>query len=155
MIQGNMGVGNSGTLSHSAPPKQDKPLTEQQSQLVSDTLSKYDPDTLSQDEAINIVQAFSEAGITPGKALEEAMAENKFDAKTVGELAGVKGDEAGPPPPPPPQTSITSEMLDFLSEQLDKYEDEELSIDNKESIMAAMQEEFSLQNSQHLLDEQV
>ncbi len=154
MIQGNMGVGNSGALSHSAPPKQDKPLTEQQSQLVSDTLSEYSPDTLSQDDAINIVQAFSEAGITPGKALEEAMGENKFDAKAVGELAGVKGDKAGPPPPPP-QTSITSEMLDFLSEQLDKYENKELSTDNKESIMAAMQEEFSLQNSQHLLDEQV
>jgi len=150
MIQGNLGIGNIGALS--GPAKQDKPLTEQQTQLVSDTLSQYDVDQLTQEDAISIVETFKEAGITPGKTLAEAMAQFEFDAKQVGELAGVKSNEAGPPPPPP-QDSITSEMLDFLSEQLDKYGDGELSQENKESIMAAMQEAFSLQTSQHLLDE--
>jgi len=155
MIQGNLGIGigngNGGALS--GPAKQDKPLSEQQTQLVSDTLSQYDVDQLTQEDAVKIVETFKEAGITPGKTLAEAMAQFEFDAKQVGELAGVKSNEAGPPPPPP-QDSITSEMLDFLSEQLDKYGDGELSQENKESIMAAMQQEFNLQPNQHLLDEQ-
>jgi len=155
MIQGNLGIGigigigNGGALS--GPAKQDKPLSEQQTQLVSDTLSQYDVDQLTQEDAVKIVETFKEAGITPGKTLAEAMAQFEFDAKQVGELAGVKSNEAGPPPP---QDSITSEMLDFLSEQLDKYGDGELSQENKESIMAAMQQEFNLQPNQHLLDEQ-
>jgi len=153
MIQGNLGIGNGGALSASGPARQDKPLTEQQTQLVSDTLYQYDVDKLTQEDAVEIVEAFKEAGITPGKALAEAMAQFDFDAKQVGELAGVKGNEAGPPPPPQ-QDSITSEMLDFLSEKLDKYGDGELSQENKESIMAAMQQEFDLQPNQHLLDEQ-
>ncbi len=151
MIQGNMGISNTGALAASGPPKQAKPLTEQQTQLVSDTLSQYDVDKLTQEDAVNIVDAFKEAGITPGKALAQAMGQFEFDAKEVGDLAGVRGNETGPPPP---KDSITSDMLDFLSEQLDKYGDGELSVENKESIMAAMQEEFSLQSGQHLLDEQ-
>ena len=152
MIQSNLGLGNSGALSPTGPPKQDKPLTEQQTQLVSDTLSQYHVDQLTQEDAVEIVKAFEEAGITPGRALAEAMSQFEFDAKEVGELAGIKGNEAGPPPPPQ-RESITSEMLDFLSEQLDKYGDEELSVENKKSIMAAMQQEFDLQSNQHLLDE--
>jgi len=153
MIQGNLGIGNGNGGALSGPAKQDKPLSEQQTQLVSDTLSQYDVDQLTQEDAVKIVETFKEAGITPGKTLAEAMAQFEFDAKQVGELAGVKSNEAGPPPPPP-QDSITSEMLDFLSEQLDKYGDGELSQENKESIMAAMQQEFNLQPNQHLLDEQ-
>jgi len=157
MIQGNMGLGNIGAHSASGPAKQDKPLTEQQTQLVSETLSQYEMEQLTQEDAVEIVEAFKEAGVTPGKALAEAMAQFEFDARSVGELAGIKGNETGPPPPlqsQPKKDSITSEMLDFLSEQLDKYGDGELSLENKESIMAAMQKEFSLQPGQHLLDEQ-
>jgi len=157
MIQGNLGIGNGNGGALSGPAKQDKPLSEQQTQLVSDTLSQYDVDQLTQEDAVKIVETFKEAGITPGKTLAEAMAQFEFDAKQVGELAGVKSNEAGPPPPlqsQPQKDSITSEMLDFLSEQLDKYGDGELSQENKESIMAAMQQEFNLQPNQHLLDEQ-
>ncbi len=156
MIQGNLGIGNGGALSVSGPAKQDKPLSEQQTQLVADTLSQYDVDQLTQEDAISIVETFKEAGITPGKTLAETMGQLDFDAKQVGELAGMKGNEAGPPPSlqsQPKKDSITSEMLDFLSEQLDKYGDGELSQENKESIMAAMQQEFNLQPKQHLLDE--
>ncbi len=160
MIQTHMGFrptgpANLNTSSSSQPPakKNDAPLSDEQVQLVSETLSLFDPSELSQSDAMSIVETFAEAGIEPGRGLEEAMKEADFDAKTVGELAGVGPQEQGPPPPPP-QTSISSQMLDFLSEQLDKYGEGELSEENKISIMSAMQEEFGLEQSDYLLDVQ-
>ena len=140
------------------PPKNDTPLTDDQATLISETLSEYDVNALTESDAQDIVAAFSEAGIEPGKALEEAMKESGFDAKNLGDLAGVGPNESihgNGAPPPPQQVSMSSDMLDFLSEQLDKFSDDELTDENKESIMMAMQEEFGLEATDYLLNVQV
>ena len=46
-------------------------LTDKQAQLVKDTLSKYEPNNLTEADAKEIVSSFREAGIRPSKALKE------------------------------------------------------------------------------------
>jgi len=70
---------------NSLPPS----LNGEQQALIIDVLSPFEPENLSQDDAMEIVSVFSEAGIRPGKQLEELMAAQGFDAKNVGELAGI------------------------------------------------------------------
>ena len=55
------------------PPRKEQSLTSDQQSVISDTLSEFDVDNLSETDALSIVAAFSEAGIQPGLALEKAV----------------------------------------------------------------------------------
>lgn len=66
-------------------------LSSSQLNTISSVLENYDANNLSQSDAAEIVAAFKEAGIEPGKELETAMEEAGFDAHEVGTLAGVAG----------------------------------------------------------------
>jgi hypothetical protein len=103
-------------------------LSTEQKNLIEETLSQYDANSLSADDAKAIVEAFSEAGIAPSKALESAMAASGFDAREVGDLAGVgeagggvaqagggQRPAGGPPPPPSEEEVLTiTELLESL-----------------------------------------
>jgi hypothetical protein len=69
---------------------QGRHLTDKQAQLVKDTLSKYEPNNLTEADAKEIVSSFREAGIRPSKALKEAMLAEGFDAKEVVKKAGTR-----------------------------------------------------------------
>ncbi len=140
-------------------------LTDEQQKLLSETLSDYDAENLTADDAASIIEALSEAGITPGAGLETAMSDLGFDAKSIGELGGAQSgsgsrSESGdiPPPPPPPQQSteeITS-MVDYLTElmeeKLAESQSSELSEDDKSSIMAALSEKFNIQDGNSIIN---
>ena len=66
---------------------QGRHLTDKQSQLVTDTLSKYDPNNLTEADAKEIASSFREAGIRPSKALKEAMLAEGLEAKMVAKKA--------------------------------------------------------------------
>jgi hypothetical protein len=87
MIESN---GILGTLMSQSHAQGRSHLTDKQSQLVTDTLSKYDPNNLSEADAKEIVSSFREAGIRPSKALKEAMLAEGFDAKEVVKKAGIR-----------------------------------------------------------------
>ena len=69
---------------------QGRQLTDKQAQLVKDTLSKYEPNNLTEADAKEIVSSFREAGIRPSKALKEAMSAEGFDAREVIKKAGIR-----------------------------------------------------------------
>lgn len=69
---------------------QGRQLTDKQAQLVKDTLSKYEPNNLTEADAKEIVSSFREAGIRPSKALKEAMLAEGFDAREVIKKAGIR-----------------------------------------------------------------
>ena len=102
-------------------------LSTEQKALIEDVLSNYDASSLSADDAAAIVEAFQEAGIAPSAALEGAMSASGFDAKEVGDLAGVGpaggGRPAGGPPPPPSEDELST-ITDLLESLLDD-EDED------------------------------
>jgi len=124
-------------------------LSQEQQALILETLSQFDTENLSQDDAIKIVEAFAQAGIQPGTALEEAMAEHGFDAKQIGELAQASQEGNRPPPPPPQQSSedVSSmgEYLTNLVEQtLAENNSTELTDEDKQSILSKLFEKYDV-----------
>ncbi len=87
MIESN---GILGTLMSQSHAQRRSHLTDKQSQLVTDTLSKYDPNNLTEADAKEITSSFREAGIRPSKALKEAISAEGFDAKAVAKKAGLR-----------------------------------------------------------------
>lgn len=91
-------------------------LSYQQQQSIDDILSNYDSSNLTQDDALSIIASLQDAGISPSKQVDNAMASLGFDAAEIGELSGlsasndtdaisVSGQIGGMPPPPPPSSS--------------------------------------------------
>ncbi|NKF50858.1 hypothetical protein G3R49_09825 [Shewanella sp. WXL01] len=121
---------------YAMPTMQTASLSEDQKSLIEATLSEYDADNLSQDDALAITETFKEAGINPSKALATTMEEYGFDAKAIGDLAGVT------PPPPPPKDSgmsemnITDEMLESLNSLINEYYSDNQSDEDKASTLA-------------------
>ena len=87
MIESN---GILGTLMSQSHAQGRSHLTDKQSQLISDTLSKYDPNKLTEADAKEITSSFREAGIRPSKALKEAMSAQGFDAREVIKKSGIR-----------------------------------------------------------------
>jgi len=134
-------------------PTQAATLTTDQQDQLQELLSEYDVDNLTADDATNIVSSIQEMGIEPSQSLTDLMAESGFDAQAIGEMGG-----ANRPPPPPPQESTTtesSELVSFLEELLESYDTEELSEENKDSILAAVQEKFGLTATDSMISVQV
>ena len=139
------GISGNSQMQAMMPPQQaqQSKLTTEQSQLIEDTLAEFDPEALSASDAQSIVEAFKDAGIQPGAALEQAMSDAGFDARSVGDLAGV--GEGGAPPPPPGGANMSQpleldeELLSDLNELLNDYYSGELSDEEKETTLSSIQ----------------
>ncbi|MGA1931267.1 hypothetical protein ACH5BF_00885 [Arcobacter sp. YIC-464] len=102
-------------------------LSLDQQETIQDVLSNYDSDNLTSSDALEIVSAFQEANIQPSRSFENALSSLGFDAKEIGDLAGLgpNGPQGGMPPPPPPPKESEDEISDILSELLYGDDDEE------------------------------
>lgn len=100
-------------------------LSLEQQETIESVLSNYDSSNLSSSDAQEIVNSFEAAGISPSKSLADTMDSLGFDAREVGDLAGVQGPKGGGgmPPPPPPKND-DSELTDLLTELLYSSDDE-------------------------------
>lgn len=88
-------------VSGQRPPKPPQTeLNQQQTETVQSILANYDADSLTGDDAKAIIDAFKEAGIHPGESLEGVMEQAGFDARQLGELAGLDKDSPKRPLPP-------------------------------------------------------
>ena len=150
--------GISSGMSMPMPQRTEQSLTEDQQTLISETLSQYDVDNITQEDAASIIEIFSQAGIEPSEALEGAIASAGFDAKTLGQLANATESGNKPPPPPPPQQSteeITS-MVDYLTELMEEKiaasNSSSLSDEDKESILAQMIEKFDIDDGESIIN---
>lgn len=126
-------------------------ITQEQRQLIEETLAQYDPENLTQDQAASIVDTFKEAGIEPSYVMAEAMTTLGFDARAIGDLAGVgdpqQVDSQKPPPPPPNQDmpttlNISDSALQELKDLLEEYYNNDLSEDERETKLGAIKEVF-------------
>ncbi len=120
------------------PPPQ--PLSHDQKSLISEALSNFDPETLTEEDAQAIVSAFKDAGIRPGRELASAMEELGFDARAVGELAGVERPKSPPPPPPGDAQSLNTEGLQTIEDILEGYDLTNLTDEDEESILTAFED---------------
>ncbi|MGJ8693902.1 MAG: hypothetical protein ACSHW0_15650 [Thalassotalea sp.] len=123
-----------------AMPTQPAPMTTEQRSSVEEILKNFSADDLSATDASSIVEQFSTLGIKPSKELETVMADYGFDAKSIGDMAKANGTQM---PPPPLQSDVTNsnELVSFLEELLASFDDQ-LTDDDKDKILAAVQEKF-------------
>ncbi|TYK64520.1 hypothetical protein [Colwellia echini] len=131
-------------------------LTTDQQTLISETLSEFDVDNLSEADALSIVETFSQAGIQPSAAFEKAMADSGFDAKTIGEMANVSEKGNRPPPPPKQSTEEITSMVEYLTELMEeKLADSNgstLSDEDKQSILDQMFEKYDLEEGESIIN---
>ena len=140
------------------PQRTEQSLTEDQQSILSETLSQYDAENLTEADALSIVESFSQAGIQPGVAMEKAMSDLGFDAKSIGDSAKVSEEGSRPPPPPPPKQSseeITS-MVDYLAELMEEKlaasNSNELSDEDKESILTQVYQKFDIEDGESIIN---
>lgn len=138
------------------PPRTQQNLTEEQQTFVTDTLAEFDADELSEEDALSIIDMFSQADIQPGAALEKVMSSAGFDAKSIGDIAAA-ADSGRPPPPPPKQSSDEiSSMADYLAELLEETlsasQSESLSDEDKQAILAQVFDKFNIEPSESIIN---
>lgn len=138
--------------------KENAKITEEQSEKLSELLSDYDADNISNDDAQTIVIQVKELGITAGSELASALADAGIDAQSLAEQAGVGGgDRPKGPPPPPPQESqgvstVDDAVVQLISDAVEAYdvsEEEETTLG--EAVLAAL-EEAGYDSSESLID---
>ena len=125
------------------PPQQNRnetALTDDQKQLISNTLGKYDASNLTEADAQAIVKTFSEAGIQPGKAMAEAMSASGFDAREIGDTAGLQRQDKGPPPGQGGNggLNIDQESLEQVFSLLDQYLHTDMSDEERNSVLESI-----------------
>lgn len=140
------GIGKSGYTS-SQNPEQRSSLSQYQRQVIEQTLADYDPENLSQADALSIVGVLGDAGITQGRDLTDAMSNFGFDAKTVGDMAGVGQNSSDGSTTQLSGVSvqaldISQEMLQQLDELITDYYDADLTDEEKASALYAIQAIF-------------
>jgi len=101
-------------------------LSDEQKSMVSSILLEFEVDNLSQQDAQSIVVAFQDAGIRPGAELASVMEKAGFNAREVGQLAGVaphpqNGDILAPQKPS--RANIDQDALQLLQEILNSFDD--------------------------------
>ena len=138
------------------PQKNTQSLTTDQQAFITETLSQFDADNLTQESAISIVEAFAEAGIQPGSALEASLAELGFDAKSIGDLANVSGEGNRPPPPPKQSSEEITSLVDYLTELMEEKfassNSNELSDEDKQSILAQVFEKYNIADGDSIIN---
>jgi len=122
-------------------------LTTEQTQLLEETLADLDPSSMTEAQAQTIVETLETAGIEPNAALADSMSALGFDAKSIGDLAGVQGGGQGSMPPPPPSTDSSVAQLELSDEQLSELDtlltslyEEENSESNKATLLSNIQQ---------------
>ena len=124
------------TSSSSSGSSRQSLLSLDQQEFIDSTLSQYDSSSLTQEDAQEIVAAFSQAGIQPSRELADAMDSLGFDAKEIGDLAGVgpSGQGGMPPPPPPPMNQEDQDTVSSILETLFEADEEDETASSYESI---------------------
>ncbi len=136
-IQGSGSMGGIGAF----PPPPSRPLTEEQTSLIQSTLAEYDAESLTAEDAKEILNTFREAGIKPGKELRQAIADAGFDEKELLELARPEGGPQGPQGPrggrgmQQSSSGIDVSALQSLQDILSQYDLSSLTADDESELL--------------------
>jgi len=136
MIESN---GILGTLMSQSHAQGRSHLTDKQSQLVTETLSKYDPNNLTEADAKEITSSFREAEIRPSKALKEAISAEGFDAKIVAKKAGLQHPQISGSAGIKESFNISENQLSELYKLLQQYHSDDSLDADRNSLLNSIQ----------------
>lgn len=140
-------------ISNTPPPNQIQkpaaPLTDDQKTLISETLENIDAENVTQEQALEIVEAFSAAGINSGRELADTLADAGFDAREIGDLARSTQ---------PPKIQATSEqvdltdIVDYLDTLLEQFSGSTLSETDKSDVYDELRQRFGLSGDDSIIN---
>jgi hypothetical protein len=149
-------INNIGSSMQMPQQRTEQSLTEEQQSILTETLSQYDAENLSESDALSIVETLSQAGIPPSAAVEKSMSDLGFDAKSIGDSAKVSESGSRPPPPPKQSTEEITSMVDYLAELMEEKlaasNSNELSDEDKESILTQVFEKFDIEDGESIIN---
>lgn len=105
-------------------------LSSYQEEVISSVTASIDGSNLTSEDALDMVNAFSDANIKPSNALSKELDSLGFDANEVFTLANLASNNEQNPPPAPPskeEHEMFSELLETLLEGKDKKKEENSS----------------------------
>ena len=136
MIESN---GILGTLMSQSHAQDRSHLTDEQSQLISDTLSKYDPNNVTKADAKEITSSFREAGIRPSRALKEAILADGLDAKIVSKKAELQLPQPSSSVGIKESFNISENQLSELYKLLHQYHSDDSLDADRNSLLNSIQ----------------
>lgn len=119
-------------------------LTEDQKTTITEILSQYDPENVTEEDAQAIFQAFKDAGITPTRGMKEVIEAAGFDAEDL-RSKGMTDSQMPPPPPQSESTGVNLSALQSLQEILNQYDLTSLSEEDQTSLTQKLLENGFLQ----------
>lgn len=142
------------SISNTSPPPsagqtRQLSLTDEQKALIESTLSGFDSDNLTQDQAIEIVETFASAGINPGKELADTLAEAGFDAREIGDLAREGNSSESSLAVNEPVDLF--DLVDYLDLLLEQFGGNALSDEDKAVVYDDLRERFGLIDSESII----
>ena len=137
------------------PPKAntDSQLTSDQQSIIEETLAQYDADNLTEQDAMDIVDAFAQSDIEPSAQFAKILSESGFDAREIGDMAkgSESGNAGGRPPGPGPDQQSSEMSLGSIVDFLDSLSADE-STASSTSIAAELASKFGLTEGQSLIN---
>ena len=119
-------------------------LTDDQKNTITEILSQYDPDNVTEEDAKAIFQAFKDAGINPTRGMKEVIEAAGFDAEDL-RSKGMTDNQMPPPPPPGQSSGVNLSALQSLQEILNQYDLTNLSEEDQTSLTQKLMENGFLQ----------
>ena len=119
-------------------------LTDDQKNTITEILSQYDPDNVTEEDAQAIFQAFKDAGITPTRGMKEVIEAAGFDDDDL-RYKGMTDNQMPPPPPPSQSSGVNLSALQSLQEILNQYDLTNLSEEDQTSLTQKLMENGFLQ----------
>ncbi len=167
MIQGSMSAGIASSLF-----QQSTKISDEQAEKLTDFLSNYDTNDLSDDDAKDIVSQIKELGISPSSDLTSALGDAGINAKDLAEQAGIGGAsgpggsggpggpggaDRPPPPPPPPQetqgiSSVDESIVTLIADAVETYADSDEEDGSSWNAVSSALEEAGYDTSVSLID---
>jgi hypothetical protein len=120
-------------------PRGGAELTSDQKAMVTDILAGYDPANITETNAKEIFQKFTDAGITPGRGMRETIEIAGFDAEQLRQLGmPAEFQKAGRPHHDRQPPTLTDEQKTSVTSILTGYDPESLT----ETDIASILQEF-------------
>lgn len=135
-------------------------LSETESQQLTEILSNYNTEELSDDDAKTLVSRIQEIGIETGVGLANALNEAGIDAKELGTQAGVGGPKGANGPPgsgkggggPQGVESVDDTIVSLVADAVDAYETSDEDSESVWSLLEPALEEAGYDTSVNLID---
>lgn len=112
------------------------PITQSAEQQVQALLNSFDTNNLTAEDATNIISGIEALGIEPSDDLVALIAANGFDAQTISDIANDVASSS--------DIENASEIVSFIGELLESYDADDSSAQNKDSLLAVVQEKFAI-----------